>query len=219
MSSRLLSRIGRESLKKKVIPAAETVKFFSNEMSMGWSGFTPAGYPKAVPTALADHVEKNDIHMQFELFIGASAGMETEDRWAGLNMIKRRLPYQTGKNIAKGINDGSIAFADHHLGMFPQNMQYGFITKDHDTNRGKLDYAILEATDILPNGGIVPGTGVGAAPEFAELAEKIIVEINTAIPSLHGLHDLCTLPAPPNRESIPVRCVEEIGRASCRERV
>ena len=79
-------------------------------MDLGWSGFTPAGYPKAVTIALADHVEKNNLQgqLKFNLFIGASVGAETENRWAELDMIDRRWPYQTGKNIAKGINEGRI---------------------------------------------------------------------------------------------------------------
>jgi uncharacterized protein (DUF39 family) len=43
-----------------------------------------------------------------DLYIGASVGVETEDRWATLVMINKRWPYQTGKNIARAINTGKI---------------------------------------------------------------------------------------------------------------
>lgn len=94
---------------------------------LGWSGFTGVGYPKMIPTALADHVEKNNLQgkMKFNLFVGASTGAETEDRWATLDMIDRRYPHQVGKNIKKGINEGRIRFADKHLSMFPQDLLYG----------------------------------------------------------------------------------------------
>lgn len=97
-----------------------------------------------MPVALADHVEKNSLQgkMRFNLFVGASTGGETEDRWAKLNMIDRRAPHQVsviskywsfqklmfvqvGKNIQKGINEGRIRFADKHLSMFPQDLVYG----------------------------------------------------------------------------------------------
>ena len=59
---------------------------------IGWSGFTGVGYPKATPTAIADHVEKNNLQadpatkMKFNLFVGASVGPEVEDRWARMDM-------------------------------------------------------------------------------------------------------------------------------------
>jgi acetyl-CoA hydrolase len=106
----LQDRVQCKSLLSKVMTPEQTVPFFKNGMNLGWSGFTPAGYPKVVPIALANHVEQNNLQgkLKFNLFIGASVGAETEDRWATLDMIDRRWPYQTGKNIAAGINEGRI---------------------------------------------------------------------------------------------------------------
>ena len=79
------------------------------------------GYPcsRKIPTMLADHVEKNNLQgkLRYSLFVGASSGAETENRWARLDMIERRSPHQVGKEIAKGINDGRIKFFDKHLSM------------------------------------------------------------------------------------------------------
>jgi acetyl-CoA hydrolase len=79
-----------------------------------------------VPTALADHVEKNKLEgqLKYNLFVGASSGAETENRWARLDMIERRSPHQVGKEIAKGINNGQIKFFDKHLSMFPSDLVY-----------------------------------------------------------------------------------------------
>lgn len=79
-----------------------------------------------MPTYLADHVEKNNLQgkLRYSLFVGASSGAETENRWAGLDMIERRSPHQVGKAIAKGINNGSINFFDKHLSMFPVDLVY-----------------------------------------------------------------------------------------------
>lgn len=75
---------------------------------------------------LADHVEKNGLQgkMKYSLFVGASSGAETENRWAELNMIERRSPHQVGKQIARGINKSDIKFFDKHLSMFPVDLVY-----------------------------------------------------------------------------------------------
>ena len=125
-----------------------------------------------MPTALADHVEKNGLQgkLKYNLFVGASSGAETENRWARLNMIERRSPHQVGKEIARGINNGNIKFFDKHLSMFPVDLMYGWYTKHKENNR--IDVAIVEASAITEDGGIIPGASVGASPEIIQMAEK-----------------------------------------------
>ena len=183
--SELHDRIKRKGLHGKIMNVGDVIPMFKNGMNLGWSGFTPAGYPKVVPIALADHVEKNGLQgkLRFNLFIGASVGVETEDRWASLDMIDRRWPYQTGKNIQAGINDGRIRMGDRHLSMFAQDLGYGFYTKD---NGGRLDIAIIECSAIMEDGGLVLTASCGAVPEIVQIADKIIIELNTSIPNLRG---------------------------------
>jgi len=128
---------------------------------------------RKVPTALADHVEKNNLQgkLKFNLFVGASSGAETENRWARLNMIERRAPHQVGKDIARGINNGNIQFFDKHLSMFPVDLMYGWYTKHKENN--KLDVAIIEASAVTEDGGIVLGASVGATPEIVQMADKV----------------------------------------------
>ena len=75
----LESRVRRKSLLSKVCSAEDCIKFFSPGQDLLWSGFTPAGYPKMVPIALANHVEANNLQgkWKFNLFIGASVGDNT----------------------------------------------------------------------------------------------------------------------------------------------
>jgi acetyl-CoA hydrolase len=170
---------------------------------------------RKTPTFLADHVEKNALQgkLRYSLFVGASSGAETENRWASLNMIERRSPHQVGKAISKGINDGSINFFDKHLSMFPVDLVYGYYTKDRANN--KLDVTVVEATDILEDGSIVPGASVGATPELVQMADKIIIEVNTALPSFEGLHDITMTDLPPHRKPYLIMGVEDrIGRTS-----
>lgn len=128
---------------------------------------------RKIPTILADYVENNNLQgkLKYSLFVGASSGAETENRWAKLNMIERRSPHQVGKEIAKGINNGNINFFDKHLSMFPVDLVYGFYTKDKPNK--KLDVVIVEATAITEDGGIIPGASVGASPELIQMADKV----------------------------------------------
>ncbi|NDY73793.1 acetyl-CoA hydrolase [Desulfobacter hydrogenophilus] len=199
----LEERVRCKELLSKVKTPEECIQFFKDGMNVGMSGFTPVGYPKVVPIALCDHVEKNNLQGKFRLnlFIGASVGAEVEDRMATLNMIDRRWPYQTGKNIGKGINSGRIRMGDKHLSMFPQDLKYGFYTMDKG---GKLDMAVIEASAITENGDIILSGAVGAAPEIIDVAENIIVEINTGLPSFEGMHDITMTDLPPNRQVIPI---------------
>ena len=54
----------------------------------------------------------------------------------------------------------------------------------------KIDVAVIEASGITEDGGIIPGASVGASPELVHMADKVIVEVNTSGPSLEGLHDI-----------------------------
>ena len=200
----LEDRVRCKSLLSKVVPVEETIELFKDGMNLGWSGFTPAGYPKAVPIALAEHVEKNNLQgkLRFNLFIGASVGAETENRWAQNDMIDRRWPYQTGKDIAAGINAGRIRMGDKHLSLFAQDLAYGFYTKDSPS--GKLDLAIIEVSAITEDGGLVPTASCGVIPEILQVCDKVIVEVNTAMPSFEGMHDIVVQKAPPNREVLGI---------------
>ncbi|KAJ7766633.1 hypothetical protein B0H16DRAFT_1366706 [Mycena metata] len=218
-SSVLRERVRRPAFLEKLAEPEDLVPLFKNDDYIGWSGFTGVGYPKRVPTAIADYVEANSLQSQnrFNLFVGASVGTEVEDRWAELDIIARRYPHQVGKEISKGINAGRIEFADKHLSMFPQDLTYGYysLKKKHGDPKKHLDWAIVEATAITEDGHIVPGASVGATPEILETAEKIIIEVNTHLPNLEGLHDISHSFIPPNRQPYLISHPEDrIGKTS-----
>jgi len=192
----LESRVRRKSLLSKVMKPEDTIQFFTPGQNLMWSGFTPAGYPKVVPIALADYVEANKLQgkWKFNLFIGASVGAETEDRWATLDMIDRRWPYQTGKNIAAGINAGRIRMGDKHLGLFAQDTSYGFYTEN-----GRYDIGIIEVSAINEDCGLALTTSCGIVAETINLCDKIIIEVNTGQPSFEGIHDIHMQQKPPHR--------------------
>jgi succinyl-CoA:acetate CoA-transferase len=52
-----VSRIDYEFYRNKVMSAEEAVKHIKHGDSIGFSGFTGAGYPKEVPQVLADRIK------------------------------------------------------------------------------------------------------------------------------------------------------------------
>jgi len=207
----LAGRIRRKSLLSRVMAAEETIRFFRDGMDLGWSGFTPVGYPKVVPLALADYVEKNNLQgkMRFNLFIGASIGAEVEDRWASLQMTDKRWPYQTGKVVQKQVNDGTVRMGDKHLSLYAQDLAYGFYTKQRG---GGFDLGLIEASGIAEDGSIILAGSIGVAPEVIQNSDKLIIEINTAIPSFEGLHDIVMSERPPfKRPYLVTRVDDRVG--------
>ena len=139
--------------------------------------------------------------LQYELFVGASASA-VENRWAQLNMIKRRSCAVHGRDLVKAVNTGKVAFFDRHVSMFPQELVYGYYTLNKPG--GKLDVVIIEASAITEEGDIVLRAAIGATPEMVQVADKIFVEINTTGPSFDGLHDVTFTELPPHRKPFMV---------------
>jgi acetyl-CoA hydrolase len=211
--SELLGRVRNRSLHAKIMAAEETIPFFKNGMYLGFSGFAE-GHPKTVPGLLADYVESNGLagKMKFNVYTGASIGTDVDDRWARLGMLGRRWPHQQGNSIRKAINAGEVSYGDRYLSLYAQDFGYGYYTLEND---GKIDLGIIEASCITEDGGIVPTLAVGIISEIVARAEKLIIEINTKIPSLEGLHDCIGVDLPPNKKVYNILSVKDrIGSTS-----
>jgi len=190
-------RIRNNKLKEKIMSSEEAAELIKDGMVVATSGFTPAGYPKAVPLALAKRIKKSKEKFQISLLTGASVGEELDGALTEVGIITRRYPYQTNKVLRDNINSGEIAYADIYLSHFVQQVRYGFF--------GEIDLAIIEAIAIDEEGNIIPSTSVGASPTFIDKAKAIIVEINNSQPlELEGIHDIYQPQDPPNRYPIPL---------------
>ncbi|MDD4754041.1 MAG: acetyl-CoA hydrolase/transferase family protein, partial [Desulfitobacteriaceae bacterium] len=166
-------------------------------MNVATSGFTPSGYPKAIPLALVERLKESGEKIRIGLLTGASVGDELDGLLARENFVAKRYPYQTNNYMRKSINDGLCEYTDIHLSHFPQYVKYGFV--------GKVDLAIIEAVAITEEGNIIPSTSIGCSPTFVEMADKVIVEINLSQPlELEGMADIYTLNNPPYRQPIPL---------------
>ncbi|MGA8942355.1 MAG: acetyl-CoA hydrolase/transferase family protein [Thermoactinomyces sp.] len=194
------NRIRRPELLEKIMPAAEAARLIKDGMNVGTSGFTPAGYPKAVPLALAERAREEPL--KINLWTGASVGDELDGALTRAGVIGKRIPYQTNKSIRDAINKGKVQYVDLNLSQMPQQVRYGFF--------GHLDIAIVEAVAITPEGHLIPSTSIGNTPTFVKMADKVIVEINTSQPlELEGMHDIYIPEDPPNRQPIPLTRVDE----------
>ncbi len=190
------------------ITAEQAASVVENGFQIGFSGFTPAGAPKVVAGAIAAKaIAEHEAGREFKvgIFTGASTGDSLDGVLARANCIKFRTPYQSNKDLRDHINDGSAPYIDGHLSQLAQEIRYGFW--------GKVDLAIIEASDINENGEIILTTGVGIAPTIARLADRIIVELNTKHPKfIRGLHDIYEPADPPYRKEIPVyKASDRIG--------
>lgn len=188
-------RIKLERLKDKVITVQEAVGFFENDMVVGASGFTKAGDSKVVLEALAERAKNEDI--KITLMTGASLGHDTDGKLAAAGALKKRMPFQVDRTLRNKINAGEVLFIDQHLSESAELL--------HNKNLPPVDIAVIEVAYIDRDGSLVPTTSVGNSATFAELAEKIIIEINTAIPmEIYGLHDIYKPENYPYRNVIPI---------------
>lgn len=187
----------------KIITAEQAAAMIEPGSIVATSGFTPSGYPKAVPLALAKRMENE--HFQIDLWTGGSVGDELDGALARADGIHRRLPYQTNNDLRKKINDGSVLYSDMHVSVFSQQIRYGFL--------GKPDWAVIEVAAITEEGHLIPTTSVGNSPTFVSQADKVIVEVNITQPLiLEGMHDIYEPQDPPERKPIALLSAgERIG--------
>lgn len=195
-------RIRMQSLMSKVMSADEAAWLIKDGMNVATSGFTPSGYPKVVPMALADQVNSGKRQLKVNLWSGASTGDELDGQWARCGIIDKRLPYQTNNDLRRTLNTPQVNYMDLHLSLMAQNVRYGFF--------GPCDIAIVEVCAITEEGYLVPTTAVGNMTTFVAEAKQIIVELNLAQPKeLEGMHDIYWVNDPPNREPIPLKNADE----------
>lgn len=182
------------------LSADEAAALIPDGALVGFSGFTPAGAAKAVPRALAARASQlHDRGQPYTLRVltGASTGRNLDEALAQANAIAWRAPYQSSRTLRDQINKQQVEFVDMHLSHVPQVLAFGFF--------GKMDFAVVEATEIAHDGRVYLSTSIGASPTFLQQAEKVIIEINRFhSPRVSEMSDIVLLPPPPHREPIPI---------------
>lgn len=192
----------------KILTAEEAASLIKNGDNIAFSGFTPAGAAKAIPTAIAERAKAEHAAgnaFKIKAITGASGGPSLDGVLALADALEYRAPYQSNADMRKTINAGSINFVDMHLSMTPQYMNYGFM--------GEFDWAIVEAADVSDSGEILLTTSVGISPTGLKLAKKVLIELNRHhSKGLLGMHDIYETANPPHRREIPIyTCSDRIG--------
>src|SRR3954464_8273298 len=194
-------RIQSTVMRRKVMGAEDAAALISPGANVGMSGFTGAGYPKALPTALADRIDAETQHgrpFKVSVWTGASTAPELDGALAAADGIELRLPYQSDPVSREKINAGEMDYIDVHLSHVAQMVWEGFL--------GELDFAVIEVAGITEAGELVPSSSVGNNKTWLDLAEKVILEVNTSQSAdLDGMHDIYYGTAlPPHRVPIPI---------------
>ena len=194
----LKDRIENDELRKKIISANAAAKMIKEGMTLGFSGFTAAGYPKEIPLAIATQGTATGL----TVIAGASAGDELDGALARAGLVARRTPFNVSKDLRREINAGRTCYHDEHLGHLPQILRSGIL--------GKPDFAIIECCKILNDGSVVPTLSGGVSNALIELADKVLLELNLTVPvGLYGMHDFYSIPFPPDHDSFTLSTVSD----------
>ncbi|MDR2086037.1 MAG: succinate CoA transferase [Dysgonamonadaceae bacterium] len=189
----------------KKMSAEEAAALINNDDVIGFSGFTAAGCPKAITSALAQRAEKEHAKgkpFKVGIFTGASTGDSIDGVLARAHAIKFRSPYQSNKDLREALNTHDAHYFDLHLSELQQYLRYGFLPKPR--------IAILEASGITDDGKVYLTSAVGIAPTVARLADVVFIELNHYHPqALAGIHDIYEPADPPLRREIPVYSPED----------
>jgi succinyl-CoA:acetate CoA-transferase len=196
-----LSRILHPAALRKVMSADEAAALISPGAHIGMSGFTGAGYPKAVPAALVSRIA--DARAEGDPFTvgvwtGASTAPELDGALAAVDGIELRMPYMSDPITRSKINAGLMDYVDVHLSHVAQMVWEGFF--------GHLDIALVEIAGITAAGELIPSSSVGNNKTWIDQADRVILEVNSWQPAeLEGMHDIYYGTAlPPHRRPIQI---------------
>lgn len=182
------------------LTADEAAALIPDGALVGFSGFTPAGSAKAVPRALAARARAAHARgepYRIRVLAGASTGRALDETLAEADAVAWRAPYQSSPALRAQVNAGRVAFVDMHLSSVPQMVAAGEF--------GPLDVAVVEATEVTPDGRVYLTTSIGASPTWLACARRVVLEVNRRhAPRLRELHDVVVLPPPHHRHPIPI---------------
>ena len=127
----MASRIAHPGLAAKVTSADQAAGFIDDRMTVGMSGFTGSGYPKAVPLALARRIAGERAagrDLRVKVWTGASTGPELDGALAEADGIELRLPQnQMPLTVAWTLEMGAETVANATFGDFGDLRSGGFV--------------------------------------------------------------------------------------------
>ena len=133
-----------------VLTPDEAAALISHNDLVGFSGFSAAGAPKAVPAAIArraDEHHRAGKEFQIKVLTGSSGGPTLDDVLAENDAVSWRCPYQSSKLARDHINARRIQYLDMHISQVGQAISAGL--------SGRVRFAVVEATEIAPDGRLL----------------------------------------------------------------
>ncbi|MGK3597327.1 hypothetical protein ACSLOK_08350, partial [Escherichia coli] len=120
--------------------ADEAAEIIQHNDMVAFSGFTPAGSPKALPTAIARRA--NEQHeakkpYQIRLLTGASISAAADDVLSDADAVSWRAPYQTSSGLRKKINQGAVDSIGQRNSYVKTWGCGGFLNETNIYSRGK----------------------------------------------------------------------------------
>ncbi|MDR3570070.1 MAG: succinate CoA transferase [Syntrophobacteraceae bacterium] len=166
--------------------------------TVAFSGFTHAGAAKVLPGALADRARsehESGRPYRLQVMTGASCSESVDEPLGKVDAISWRAPYQSSSTLRKLINRQEVEYVDMHLSQVSEMVLAGF--------HGKIDFAVIEATEVTTDGRVYLTTSVGASPTYLQCADRVIIELNRYHSlRLREMTDITILSGPPHRGAL-----------------
>ncbi len=182
----LADRVRFPEFLSRTMTAEQAAALIPHGVNVGMSGFTGAGYPKALPQAIAQHAKSEHAAgrpYKINVWTGASTAAEMDGALAEAGALGQRLPFNTDPTCRARINAGEIDFIDMHLSHVAQHAWFGFL--------GPMSVAVVEVLGVTEDGRLIPSTAVGNNKTWLEIADKVILEVNTKPPAqMEGMDDI-----------------------------
>ena len=180
--------------------AGEAASLVTFGMTVAVGGYTSCGYPKTVIRALADRKTAGE-DLWLNIISGANNGF-VDTILAEQEIIRYRAPMIESKVLASQVNKGQVRYCEQQMNKMPRLLKTEAF--------GHIDVAIVEALAVYEDGSLVPTNAVGMMPNLIAMADRVIVEINTAMPlEMEGMHDIFL----PEGGPVPLTsCDERIGQ-------
>ena len=191
-----MDRIRNEAIRAKVTTAEQAAAYIQDGMTVGASGFTAIGYPKAIPAQLAKRAQAGE-RLGITLITGGNVGDELDGVLARAGVLRRRYGYQSNKDLRALINEDKVQYIDTHVSHVPYMLKNGYL--------GDIDVAVLEVAGVDKQGRLISTCALGIIDILAKYAKKIILEVNETVPAaVEGMHDVLTLERAPHTQIIPI---------------
>ncbi len=184
----------------RIMSAEEAASHIPDGAMVALSGFSSAGTAKLIPRAIAKRaieIHSDGKPYKIRLITGSSSGSDIDEQLAQAEALSWRAPFQNTPALRDQINRQQVQYIDMHLASSPQTLLSGFF--------GKLDFAIIEATDVTRDGRVYLTSSVGSSPTYLKYADRVFIEINNSHSKrLPEMADIVVLPPPPREDPIPI---------------